>query len=228
MRETTVLRNVIALLGVLVCSAGVVLAQSQSQTNSQSQSQAPPQPAVQSSTQPGTQSGTPSGAQPEQKEESLADAARKARAKKAKSEPGKTYTDENISGLRSGGISVVGDGNSGGASSSETGNSVAESRANDGAKSGRDEEAYWRAKARQLLDAIAATETEIQKVKDEIAKYGNVGFDPSTGLQRNVIYVDDRNAHLKKLEARKAELEKQMDTLQEEGRKAGAEPSWFR
>jgi chaperonin cofactor prefoldin len=75
---------------------------------------------------------------------------------------------------------------------------------------------------------MAAVDREITKVKDDIKKYGNVGFDPSTGLGENVIYVEDRNSNLKDLQKKKEGLEKQMDALQEAGRKAGAPPSWFR
>jgi hypothetical protein len=220
--------HVVFLLVMWACSASAALAQSQSGVNSQTQSQAPPQSAAKSTAEPPPLAGTQSQDAAQPQEDSLAEAARKARAKKAKMEPAKVYTDENISGLKGGGVSVVGDGNSGGGSSAEYGNSSAEPRGNEAAKSGGSEEDRWRSKARRLLDQIAATDSEIKKVREEIEKYGNVGFDPSTGLRQNVIYVEDRNANLQKLESRKAELEKQMDALQEEGRKAGAEPSWFR
>jgi len=75
---------------------------------------------------------------------------------------------------------------------------------------------------------MAATDQQIEKVKEEIKKYGNGGFDPQTGLGKNVIYVDDRQSQLTRLEKQRADLDKQMDQLQEEGRKAGAQPSWFR
>ena len=52
--------------------------------------------------------------------ESLGEAARRARAQKTKSDPGapKVYTDDKLSQLSGHGVSVVGDGNSGGGSSS--------------------------------------------------------------------------------------------------------------
>jgi hypothetical protein len=182
----------------------------------QSQSQAPPQP------QP--QSQPPS--QPQQKEESLGDAARKARAKKGKPEPGKVYTDDDLSGLR-GSVSVVGQDAPAGAASPDAGNSDAGPGVSGAAKSGNDEK-YWRGRARALLDRMAALDGQISKLKDEIKKYGNGGFDAATGLQQNVIYIQDRAGQVKNLEKQKEDLQKQMDTLQEEGRKAGASPAWFR
>jgi len=214
-------------LTAVVCSAGIALAQSQSGANPQTQSQAPPQTASQAAKLPAQTDAQSQDAAPPQ-EDSLAEAARKARAKKMKTEPARVYTDENISGLGGRGVSVVGDGDSGGGSSAEYREPAAEPKAGAETRSGGNDEAYWRGKARGIMDQIAATDSEIKKVSEEIAKYGNVGFDPSTGLQKNVVYVEDRNAHLKSLENKKAELEKQMDELQEEGRKAGAEPSWFR
>jgi hypothetical protein len=186
------------LLLFLLCAAPVALSQSQSQAPSQ----------------------------PQQKEESLGDAARKAKAKKGKPEPGKVYTDDDLSGLR-GTVSVVGQDSPGGTASLDAGNSYPEPGPGGAAKSGNDEK-YWRGRARRLLDQMAALDGEISKVKDEIKKYGNGGFDAATGLQKNVIYVEDRNGQVKNLEKQKEELQKQLDSLQEEGRKAGASPSWFR
>ena len=40
--------------------------------------------------------------------------------------------------------------------------------------------------------------------------------------------VEDRNMEIKRLNDQKAELQKQLDDLAEEGRKAGADSGWFR
>lgn len=205
-RRSALRQSFLCLLLLVLCSAPVVLGQSQSQ--------APPQP----------QSQPPS--QPQPKEESLGDAARKARAKKDKPQPGKVYTDDDLSGLR-GTVSVVGQNAPAGSASPDAGNSGAEPDAGGAAKSANDEK-YWRGRARQLQDQMAALDGEISKLNDEIKKYGNGGFDAATGLQQNVIYIEDRAGQVKNLEKRKEELQKQMDSLQEEGRKAGASPSWFR
>ena len=160
--------------------------------------------------------------QPEpKKSEAGGDAAKRSEKDKAKSK--KVYTEEDLSGMRGNGISVVGDEKPAGAGTA-------------GAKkpkpqvvpmSGQDEE-YWRGKAHELLDEITATEQQIAKLKDDIKKYGAGGFDVTTGMKKNVAYIDDRNGQVKELEKRKADLEKKLDQLEEQGRKAGAEPAWFR
>jgi hypothetical protein len=160
--------------------------------------------------------------------DSLADAARRAKEKRAKSAAGKVYTEEDLSGLSGRGVSVVGQDDAGRAGAEEGAPPVAQSNGNDAAQSAKKEEAYWRGRARRLLDQMTATDQQIAAVKEEIRKYGNGGFDPSTGLGKNVIYVDDRQSQLTRLEKQRADLDKQMDQLQEEGRKAGAPPSWFR
>ena len=45
---------------------------------------------------------------------------------------------------------------------------------------------------------------------------------------QSVIIIHDRNAEVKDLEDRKQGLEKQLDELADEGRKAGADSGWFR
>src|SRR6267378_934803 len=134
----------------------------------------------QSSSQPSsTQAQPPSQAQPanpdqpRQKEDSLAEAARKAKAKKAAAAKGKVYTEDDLSGLKGPGVSVVGD----------------------------------------------APKKGARRVRPT---------DPGGDGGDNIAYINDRNGQLKNLEKRKADLEKQLDELQDEGRKAGAPASWFR
>jgi predicted lipid-binding transport protein (Tim44 family) len=178
-----------------------------------------PLAAVFGQSQSSQQSQSQSQAQPEQKQDSVADAAKKAQKDKPKAK--KVFTEDDLSG-KSGGVSVVGDANAA-AKSNVRGTQAS----GDASKSVRDEE-YWRGRASQLKEQMAATDEAISNLKDEIKKNGATGFDAQTGLKNNVIYVDDRNARLKQLEQRRQDLDKQMDLLQEEGRKAGAEPSWFR
>ncbi len=75
---------------------------------------------------------------------------------------------------------------------------------------------------------MAVVNQQIEQLKEDIKKYGNAGFDVATGMKDNIAYVRDRNAKIEKLRKRKTALEKQLDNLQDEGRKAGAEPAWFR
>lgn len=161
-----------------------------------------------------------SQAQPEQKkEDSPADATKK--TQKDKPKPKKVYTEEDLSGMHGSGVSVVGD-----ETKSQKSNNGASQQPSD-TKSVKDEE-YWRGRAAKLRQQMAGVDEAIKNLKEEIKKNGPTGFDASTGLKDNVIYIDDRNARLKQLEQRREDLDKQMDLLQEEGRKAGAAPSWFR
>jgi hypothetical protein len=220
------LRSAIWLLaaGVWLAAAGAVCGQSQEQaqskgdTRDQASKNAQANPA-----QTGSQAPGQAESQPPAPADSLAEAARKAREKKGKQDPPKVYTEEELSKLSSHGVSVVGEGNAPGSGSRGDGY-----KQNNSEQSRNREESYWRGRARSLLNQMTATDHQIEKVKEEIKKYGNGGFDPSTGLGKNVIYVDDRQSQLKRLEQQRANLDKQMDQLQEEGRKAGAQPSWFR
>jgi hypothetical protein len=169
--------------------------------------------------------------------ESLGEAARRARAQKTKSAAGapKVYTDDRLSQLSGHGVSVVGEGNSGGgASSGESSftNSGENSGANSGgsgpASGGKSDEQYWRGRARAIHDQMAQCDQEISKLQDEIAKFGAVSVDPQSGAMQSIIYVNDRNAKIKQIEERKAGLQGQLEALEDEGRKAGADSGWFR
>jgi len=177
---------------------------------------------------------------PPPKEDSVADAARKAKAAKeakekdkdkdattTKPKAKKVFTDEDMAGLKST-VSVVGQESS--AEAKESGEAEAQPESGE-AKSGAQGEAYWRGKARKLRDQMAAVDKQIEALKEEIKKSGAAGFsnaDKPMDPRQNYIYVHDRNAQLKELENRRADLDKQMDALMEEGRRAGADPGWFR
>jgi chromosome segregation ATPase len=184
----------------------------------------PQQDTSQSSQQSSQQSS--SQTQTEQKKsEAGGDATKKSEKEKAK--PKKVYTEEDLSGMRGNGVSIVGDEKPAGGGAAGAKKAAGKPRTGVVPMSGRDE-AYWRGKARVLLDQIAATELQIAKLKDDIKKYGTGGFDVTTGMKNNVAYIEDWNGQVKDLERKKADLEKKVDQLQEEGRKAGAEPAWFR
>jgi len=190
------------------------------------------QSSCQSASQPPQQQS-----QPEKNDDSAPDTMKKSEKEKPKTK--KIYTEEDLSRMHDGGngISVVGNptpapSGAGAApkGASNTGNSRnAARKAPSGVvpMSGQDE-AYWRGKAKPLLDEIAATGLEIEKTKADIKKYGPEGFDATSGFKDNVIYIDNRNTRLEELQKHKADLEKKLDQLQEDGRKAGAPPEWFR
>jgi len=188
-------------------------------------SSSPQQSSTQAQTQSQAQPATPD--QPPQKEDSLAEAARKAKAKKPAPAKGKVYTEADLAAMRGNGVSVVGEDKPAGVGG--TGTEKADGKTKTGVvpMSGQDEE-YCRGKPRALLDEIAATDQEIAKTKDEIKKYGTSGFDITTGMKDNIAYINDRNWQLKALEKHKTDLEKQLDELRDEGRKAEASPAWFR
>jgi hypothetical protein len=161
-------------------------------------------------------------------QDSVGEAARKAKAKKANAQPEKkVYTDEDLSRMR-GTISVVGQAGSGSANSTGSGDYGGPGKKSGASNSEDKQEAFWRGRARPIRDKMAAIDQKMEQLRKEIDKSGGSGFDASSGLKQNVIYIHDRNGELKDLEQKKQELQNQLDQLAEEGRKAGALPAWFR
>jgi hypothetical protein len=197
--------------GVLVLIWPLAAASAQTSSSFQ-QSSTPTQ--TQSQAQPVTLDSPP------QKQDSLADAARKAKANKPATAKPKVYTEDDLKGMKGPGVSVVGDEPSKGLRRAQPTDADGDNASN--------VEAYWRARAQQFLDAIAQTDEQIAQKKEEIRKFGSAGFDVTTGMKNNIAYINDRNAQLKQLEARKVDLVKQFEELQDEGRKAGVPSSWFR
>jgi hypothetical protein len=239
------------ILGALLASLSVApaaLAQSQSQASAQDSSKA----AAPAKTQEQTDASAASSASPQAKtasassndpqmqsqeappQESLGEAARRARAQKAAAPTAKVYTEDKVAGLSGHGVSVVGDGNrSGDSSDAENAeNSEREPSANGAPKassqSGNSEEKMWREKAQAIHDQMAQIDVRIGKIQEEIQKYGAVSIDPASGARQSIIYIEDRNAEIKQLEEQKARLQSQLEALEEEGRKAGAASGWFR
>src|SRR2546430_16792353 len=125
-------------------------------------------PSQQSSAQ--AQPATP--AQPPQKEDTLAEAARKAKAKKPTAAKGKVYTEDDLSGMKGPGVSVVGE-----APKKGTHRARPTDPNGDG---GENNEEYWRGRAQEILGQIAAADEAMARMKDDIKKYGNGGFCGST------------------------------------------------
>jgi hypothetical protein len=204
-----------ALCGLLLLSwpaaASFAQASSPSPSSSPSSQNASAPPPSPSQAQPA------SSGQPPQKEDSPAEAARKAKANKPPAAKGKVYTEEDLAGMNGRGISVVGEAPNKGAPSKEPKGAAGENK-----------EEYWRGRAQEILSEIGAVDEAIAQKKEEIKKFGSGGFDVTTAMKDNIAYIRDRNDQLQRLEERKADLEKKLDDLQEEGRKAGAPPAWFR
>jgi chromosome segregation ATPase len=206
-------RNLLCALLALAWPAAASFAQAPAPSQQQ---QSPPAGQSQSQPQTQTQSSTP----PEQKQDSVAEAARKAKAKKAAAAQGKVFTEDDLSGMKKGGVSVVGNDN------------VKRPRrapASDGdGDYAPNSEEYWRSRSQPLLDEMADIDQQIAQLKEDIKKYGPGGIDVATGYKEGLAYVEDRNGQIQKLQEKKANLLKQLDDLAEEGRKAGAQPAWFR
>jgi len=246
MRNDFEAKLVFGVLFAALSAAPSALAQSQSSAQTSSQTAASAKAQGQSDAGSASSSASTAGKTPnassnepqmESQEappaESLGEAARKARAQKAAAAaPGvKVYTDDKVARLSGRGVSVVGDGNqSGDASEAEAsdGEPHASGAPKENAPSGSSDEKVWREKARAIHDQMAQIDDRISKIQDEIQKYGAVSIDPSSGFRQNIIYVEDRNAQIKQLEEQKAKLQSQLDSLEEEGRKAGADSGWFR
>jgi hypothetical protein len=241
------------ILGALLASlsaAPAVLAQSQSQSqtsaqdssqsagSAKTQGQSDASASSSAATRPKTQNASGNEPQMQSQEappqESLGEAARRARAQKSAAPTAKVYTEDKVAGLSGHGVSVVGDGNrSGDSSDAENAeNSEREPSAGGAPKassqSGNSDEKMWREKARAIHDQMAQIDERISKIQEEIQKYGAVSFDPASGVRQNIIYIEDRNAQIKQLEEQKSKLQSQLDSLEEEGRKAGADSGWFR
>ena len=162
-------------------------------------------------------------------EDSLVEAARKAKAKKATHKPRKVYSEEDLSGLQKGSISIVGE-ESAPAALVESKEADANPPLKISPKPEAEErdEAYWRERAKKLRYEMALLDAEIKPLKDQVEKTGGGGYDPQSGLNDNVIYIVDLKANLGRLEKRRGELQSQMDALLEEARKAGVSPGWLR
>ena len=244
------------ILGALLAalSAGpAAFAQSQAQAPAQTSSQAAAltksqgqSDAASASSSTSAQASTPaksqsaSGNEPQMESqeappaESLGEAARRARAQKTAAPAAKVYTEDKVANLSGHGVSVVGDGNRSGDSpdAENAENSEREPSAGGASKassqSGNSEEKMWREKAQAIHDQMAQIDVRIGKIQEEIQKYGAVSIDPASGARQSIIYIEDRNAEIKQLEEQKARLQSQLEALEEEGRKAGADSGWFR
>jgi hypothetical protein len=222
-----------------LCVAPPALAQVPADSSGPSQPKAKAEPQASNAAQPAVQpqANASSHAEPQMQDQSapaadsLGEAARKARAHKTQTSGPKVYTEDAVSKLSGHGVSVVGGASAGGGDSSSAGDSsgAAEPYADPGAQpAGASQEQYWRTRARGIRDQMAQLDQQIGGIRDEIAKYGAVQIDPQSGVQAGVIYIKDRNAQIAKIEQQKATLQGQMDALEEEGRKAGADSGWFR
>jgi len=209
-------------LGAAAFLAALLAVAQPARCQAQSQDQKPPQD--QASQQQ----------QPQQETDSLAEAARKAKANKPKTETKKVYTTEDIATSHSGN-SAAGEKDSGangdaaGQANKALGKAGMATGGGGAAPSGPAKgEAYWRGRAQQLRDQMTQVDAEIAQVQDEIKKGGNAGFNVQSGLKTDTVYFEDRDTKLKRLQQKKAAIQKQIDDLEDEARKADVPSSWIR
>src|SRR5256885_11994608 len=141
------------------------------------------------------QSGTPG--QPPQKEDSLAEAARKAKAKKPAAAKGKVYTEDDLSGMKGPGVSVVGEAPKKGARRTRP--------TDQNGDAGENNEEYWRGRAQEILGQIAAVDEAMARMKDDLKKYGSGGFGGANGMEDKNGRTQGRNGAVKGLETSRTE-----------------------
>jgi hypothetical protein len=92
------------------------------------------------------------------------------------------------------------------------------------------EEQYWRSRYRDAAARITAAKDKINQLQaeaDDLTRAFYATADPHKREEIN----DERNKRLEDMDLAKGELDEAnvaLDALQEEGRKAGALPGWFR
>jgi hypothetical protein len=188
----------------------------------QAQDQSPP------AANPQTQGQT----QDPPQDDSVTAAAKKAKAKKDKPAAKKVYSEDDIARLPGPGVSVIGQQPAAPSEKEKAKSGGGKADADAGEKEEVKDEAYWRKRARKILDQMDALDDQIQQARDDAKKTKPTqasSSDGNNGDQQNAeVQVDDRKSRLQDLERQKADLQKQLDSLQEEGRRAGAPSSWFR
>ena len=206
-------------------------------TRGKSHKSSPPQGQTQGqaqdSSKPQGNSQTQGQTQDPPQDDSVTEAAKKAKAKKDKPAPKKVYSEEDLARLPGPGVSVIGQAPPAPPDEKEKARSGGgKADADTGEKEEVKDEAYWRKRARKILDQMDALDGQIQQARDDAKKTKPTqasSSDGSNGDQQNAeVQVDDRKSRLQDLERQRADLQKQLDSLQEEGRKAGAPASWFR
>lgn len=175
------------------------------------------------------QSGPPAQAAAPQ-QESLADAARRARAQKKETpKTPKVFTNDNLPAQ--GGVSTVGESpaNASGENASGSGEATAASAA--GAQAGSNEEKTWRDKFAALRRKQAQDEQELEVMQRELSVLDVQNYsDPVKAMQQQLTRKDinDKTA---KIEAKKKAIEADKQAIsdaEDDLRKAGGDTGWAR
>jgi hypothetical protein len=130
--------------------------------------------------------------------------------------PKKVYTNDDLKAMRGDNLSV-------------TGNSGAQKKpTNSNSKNEQRNQAYWHNRAQKLRNQIAEVDQQIAQIKATAPPGGPANETANSSGGSSPIYFGGQGNRLRNLEVRKAALEKQMEELEEEARKAGVPPGWLR
>jgi chromosome segregation ATPase len=159
-------------------------------------------------------------------EQSVAEAARKAREKKKDApKAAKVFTNDNLP--QGGTVSVVGGAAPAPEAAKEGGEKAAEGEPKDPAK----DEAGWRARFADMRTKIRQAEKELDILQREFNLIQQQYYsDPNKAL-REQLERKEINEHRKKIEDKQAELRQlrqQLADLEDELRRAGGPPAWAR
>jgi len=157
-------------------------------------------------------------------QDSVAEAARKAREKAKTTTPAKkTYTNDSVQNMSGDSISVVG-------SAASAPKDTAQEQANPAAKTEeKKDEKYWRKRFADLRTRLALAEREVDVAQRELNLLQTQYYaDPNKQLQQQLTR-NDINAKTTKVDEKKqevAELTQAIEDLKDELRHAGGEPGW--
>ena len=132
---------------------------------------------------------------------------------------GRIYTYEDLVQLPDSGVSVVGQESASGTGSTAAPESKPKAASGAEVKSAPAGEEYWRGRARTRQGKMAALDAEIARVQENIANAAGNGYD---------IHIDILDLSLPDLLKEKADLQTQIEQLEEDARKSGADPGWLR
>ncbi len=165
----------------------------------------------------------------QQGQDSVAEAARKARAhKKAPAKPEKVITNDDLASVSSAQVSVVGQAGPKGAPGTgedQTTGATGEK------KPAESDEARWRKRFAEAYHKLHQAEAELNVLEREWGKLQTQYYsDPQKALQQQNSRADV-NDHQQKIDAKKKEIEQihqAIANLEDELRKSGGDPGWAR
>ena len=202
------LRYFLSAFFLFVSTAFICAAQSSSGSSQPSQSQ-PPAPAAAPTA---SSAGKTAGAKDQPADKSAAP---------TKKKPKKVWTEDDISKVGSGGISVVGD-----TSSSSAPKSSSELSGGNSGNSAQDSDVQsYREQLRQLQAQLDATDKKL----DDLRSFKGDNTLASGGINPNNGYTMTPVAdQIKQLEDKKKQIQDQIDAVTDEARKKGIEPGQLR